>query len=191
MAGHETARLAVRDWLAGQVPARLMIIRDAAGLDSPADPRCYLLADELPDDEGQYPAIVVSSTRTVAMMRRQYDPDTDTQPYDVDYEVAVAVAVTRGEFAADERASRDRDRLLQAVRESLMEQLEISDGVMVVSLPVEATGPATQTLRGRPLAAGTSTVTVRAAEVLIPTTTLTNIVAGVVNVTAGDAAATL
>lgn len=188
MPGHETVRTAVRDWLVTQVPARLLVIRDAEDLDSPDDPRVYLLADALPEDDWQFPAVVVSSTRTTGMTRRCVADDGDTQVYDVDYEITVAVAVTRGEFMADERASTDRDRLLQAVRESLMERLEIAPGVVVISLPVEATGPATQSMLGRPLAAGTSTVIVRAAEALIPTRTLTNIVGGIVHVTPIDAA---
>lgn len=191
MPGHETARTAVRDWLAKQVPIRLLVLRDALELDSPDDPRVYLLADALPDDDTQFPAVVVGSTRTLDMTRRGLADDGDTQVYDVDYEVTVAVAVTRGEFVADEKASIDRDRLLQAVREALMERMEIAPGVILISLPVEATGPATQSALGRPLAAGTSTVTVRSTEALIPTRTLANLVAGTVNVTAVDAAETL
>lgn len=185
---HESARIAVRDWLAAQVPQRLMIIRDAEGLESPPDPRSYILADTLPDnDPGQYPCAVISSTRTVGMSRRCVADDGDTLIYDVDYEVTVLVAVIRGEFIGDEAASRDRDRLLQAVRESLMERLQIADGVTVLTMPTEATGAASQTLRGQALAAGTSTVVVRCVEALIPTVTLAAITGHVLTMDAHDA----
>lgn len=177
MAGHGTVRTALRDYLEQWVPLRLLLLRDADGLTSPDDPRCYLLDDKLPDnDPSQYPAVIVSSSRTLGMTRRRAPSVGVELVYDVDYELTVMVAVTRAEYAADEQASLDRDVLLQAVRECLMLPADLGGGAELIGTPAEVTGAATQTLRQVPLSAGTATVTVRAAEALLPNDALATII---------------
>ncbi len=177
MAGHGTVRTALRDYLERWVPLRLLLLRDAEGLTKPDDPRCYLLDDKLPDnDPSLYPAVIVSSSRTLAMTRRRAPSAGVEVVYDVDYEMTVMVAVTRHEFAADEQASLDRDILLQAVRECLLLPADLGGGAELIGTPAEVTGAATQTVRATPLSAGTATVVVRAAEALLPNEALATIV---------------
>lgn len=176
--GHEAVKVAVKDYLATWVPLRLELIRQLLEVSTPADPAAILLGDELPqNDPSQYPCIVVMSTRTVGMKRRAAAAHGEIVTFDVDYEIVVVVAVERGEYGADEDAVRDRDRLLLAVRECVLlpADLDGSTTILQTPLPEEQTGAASQTVRGRPLAAGQITFRVRAAEALVPAETVEQI----------------
>lgn len=192
MKGHEHARSAIRDVLETWVPIRLLLIRELLDVQTPVDPACYLLADELPDnDPSRYPCIVVRSSRVVGMTRRSPVAASETAVFDVDYEMDVVVACERSEYAGDEVASRDRDRLMLAVRECFALPLELDEATYVPATPFpqEQTGASQQTLRGNPLAAGVITVRVRCAEALIPNDVLASIVGADVTAVAFDASA--
>ncbi|MBI1377249.1 MAG: hypothetical protein GC157_07185 [Frankiales bacterium] len=186
--GHEGVKQLVRAYLETWVPIRLELIRQALEVDTPDDPRAVILADGLPNDPEQYPCVMVMSTRIDGMGRRQAVADGEVAEYDVDYVVKVVVAVQRGEYQGDDQAVLDRDRLLLAVRECVMLPAPLSDQVFILSNPApeEETGAAAKTVRDNPLAAGTVTFLVRAAEALMPTSTLQAILDGTVDIAAHD-----
>ncbi len=189
MKGHENARALIRTYLETFVPLRLALIRDDLTVTTPIDPAVYLLADELPDnDPTKYPAVIIQSSRTMGMTRRKATAAKEIAVFDVDYEITVVVACERQEFVADEAASTDRDRLMLAVRECLIlpVALDESTSILATPTPQEQTGAAFQTLRGNPLAAGTITCLVRAAEALIPNELLVEIIETEVIPTAYD-----
>ena len=189
MNGHESVKAAVRDYLQAWVPIRLELVRQTLEVDGPGDPNSYRIADGLPDnDPSLYPAVVVMSTRTLGMSRRQATGSGEVAVFDVDYEVTVVVAAQYTDFRDEETAVAYRDRLLLAVRECVLLPAALNDTTHILAtVPDEVTGAASQTLRGAPLAAGQITFAVRSAEALMPTVTLAEIVGGDVLVTPVDA----
>lgn len=177
MRGHEAVKSAVQAYLETWVPLRLELIRQLLEVQTPVDPESIVLADELPDDPAKYPCIVVMSTRSLGMKRRSAASSGEIVTFDVDYEVVVVVGVERGQYGAQEDAVRDRDRLLLAVRECVLLPAELDEATTILQspLPEEVTGPAAQSLRGRPLAAGQITFRVRAVEALVPAATVESI----------------
>lgn len=190
MRGHEAVKLAVRDYLATQVPLRLELIRQLLEVSTPADPESIVLGDALSDDPAQYPCVMVMSTRTTGMKRRSAAAASELVTFDVDYEVVVVVAVQRGQYGAEEDAVLDRDRLLLAVRECVLLPVALDDSTAILQspLPEEATGAAAQSVRGNPLAAGQITFRVRAAEALVPAATVEQITGVDLSVSAVPAA---
>lgn len=186
--GHEGVKQLVRDYLETWVPIRLELIRADLEAGSPADPAAFIIADTLPDDPGRYPCVMVMSSRVDSMVRREGAAAGEVVGYDADYVLKVVVAVQTGEFSGYDPAVLDRDRLLLAVRECVMLPVPLSDQVYILAVPTpdEETGAAAQAVRGNPLAAGTVTFIVRAAEALMPTATLQAILDGTVDVTAHD-----
>lgn len=189
MMGHEQVKAAVRDYLQAWVPIRLELIRQMLDVTGPEDPNSYRIADYLPDnDPALYPALMVTSTRTLSMSRRQATGHGDIAVYDIDYEVTVVVAAQYADFKDEETAVAHRDRLLLAVRECVLLPAALNDTTHILAtIPDEVTGAAAQTLRGAPLAAGQITFAVRSTEALMPTVTLAQIVGGDVDVRATDA----
>lgn len=188
--GHEAVKAAVKAHLQTWMPVRLLTIRDGVEPVAPPDPAAYLAADTLPqNDPNQYPAVVITSTRTLGASRRTTVTPGEPLTYDVDYEVAVVVAATIAQVGGEEDAVRDRDRLLLALRECVMLPAPLTDAIEILQNPPwqEITGAAAQDLRGQPLAAGQITFTVRAAEVLLPTETLAEITSVQVLVQPNDA----
>lgn len=170
-AGHEHARAAVLSFLEQQMPAWLGYLRAQLGVDSPVDPKAYLLDDMLPDnDPSKYPCVMVRSTALTDVERRSVSTAGEAAVLDFDYRIEVVVACARDEFVSRTAGapglltSTDRDRLMLAARWALLGAGDLGDSARVMSLPTEETGTAQQTLRGNPLAAGTLTFTVRVAE---------------------------
>jgi hypothetical protein len=164
MLGHEFARVTMRDHLIAGVPARLALIRAAWSATTPADPAAYLLADTLPLDASQYPIVLVQST---SLVDQRATESGQLGVWICEYAVTVVVAA-RSDVAGDwEGASRQRDRLLLAVRETLMMGRELADNAFAVTQGMsEEIGDAAQDVQSRPLAAGTITLRVRVAEEL-------------------------
>ena len=113
MRGHEYIREAIRTYLESAVPVRLAAHLAANGLTSPnvADLR-FLLADGL-QEITDFPAVIVRST----------DATDDTRTADgtwrIVYDVEVVVACDHRVHGDAEGASKDRDRVLLAVREAV------------------------------------------------------------------------
>lgn len=169
MKGHEYARAAVKTLLEAKVPGRLKAIRTALQATTPPAPAAYLLADRLPTDPALYPAIVISSTGAPRMRSQSVYADGDSADFVVFYDVRVVVACRTDLAGGDEASSRDRDRLLLAVREALLGRANLPDDIeLVTSDLAEDTGAATQDLRGRPLSAGQVTFQVATLETLAP-----------------------
>jgi hypothetical protein len=94
----------------------------------------------------------------------------DTADFVVIYQLRVVVACRTDVAGGDEAASRDRDRLLLAVRESLLGRANLPSDMEISTADLaEDTGAATQDLRGRPLSAGQLTFRVALMETLAPT----------------------
>jgi hypothetical protein len=169
MRGHEYARAQVKAHLAATVGPRLAAIRSALTVTTPTNPAAgaYLLADSLPTDPNLYPVVVIMSTGAPRIRRQSVSAAGDTSDFIVVYDLRVVVACRVDSAGGEEAASRDRDRLLLAVRESLLGRANLpSDLEMVVGDLAEETGAAAQDLRGRPLAAGEVTFSVAVLETL-------------------------
>lgn len=171
MRGHEYARATVRDHLAATVPLRLAAIRSSLNVGTPADPprHAYLLADALPTDPALYPCVVVMSTGAPTMRRQSVTAAGDSADYVVGYSLTVVVASRTDTAGGEEEASRDRDRLMLAVRESLLGRASLPADLELLTQDMsEETGAAAQDLRGRPLAAGQITLGAAVLETLSP-----------------------
>lgn len=169
MKGHEYARQLLRTMLATEVPLRLDAIRAAHTVDPeapetwPPDPKAYLLADQLPMKEEQYPAVLITSSTA--------QPDTNLQAglgeFIYEYALTVGVAVVAPRHGGEERSSIGRDRILLAVREALMLNASLADDCFaVVRGMTETTGAAVETLQSQPMSLGNLTFAVRVVEVL-------------------------
>jgi hypothetical protein len=171
MRGHEYARAQVKTHLAARVGPRLTAIRAALEVSTPTNPAAgsYMLADQLPVDPALYPAVVVMSTGAPRIRRQSVTASGDETDFVVVYELRVVVACRTDIAGGEEAASRDRDRLLLAVREALLGRANLPDDIeMLTSELREETGAASQDLRGRPLAAGQVTFSVAVLETLAP-----------------------
>lgn len=194
MHGHEAIKTLVRDYLQVWVPIRLELIRQGLAVALPVDPRSYPLADNLPqNDPDKYPAVLVMSTRTVGMSRRKATSAGDLAEFDVTYEVTVVVAAEHDEYGDSESSALHRDRLLLAVRECVLlpAALTADTQILATPLPVEVTGAAAESLRGKALAAGQITFLVGSVETLLPTVALVAILDRQVTTTARDAGQSL
>jgi hypothetical protein len=171
MRGHEYARTMVRTRLQSVLPVRLAAIRASLDVTTPINPPTagYLLTDVLPSDPAAYPCVIVMSTSAPRIKRQSVAADGDTAGYICIYTVRVAVACRVDEVGGEEKASIDRDRLMLAVRESLMTRTSMPDDVDIITDDItEQVGAAAQDLRGRPLAAGEIQVQVACLETLAP-----------------------
>lgn len=156
MRGHEYIRDVVKAHLIAAVPVRLAVIQ--AGLDDPVENLDFLL------DDGAYrlqslPAVVIRASDTPSQRR------TGEAEWVYDYSVEVIVACANDTIGNYEGATRQRDRLLLAVREALISPAVWPDDVEL--LPgdrPERTGPGVETVNSEPLAVGTITVTFRVTE---------------------------
>jgi hypothetical protein len=188
--GHENVKATLLEYLAAWMPIRLEMIRLDLDVQGPKDPTVYMAADNLPqNDPAMYPCVVVTSTSTVGMTRRQATASGEIAVFDVDYDVTIVVAVENSEYSDDVTVTAERDRLMLAARECVILPARLNDTTWILQtpMPTEDTGAAAQTLRGNPLAAGTINVRIRATETLMPTTVLAALVGADVTVTAVDA----
>lgn len=171
MLGHEHVRATVAALLAQRVPVRLAAVRAALGVTSPVDPdpdAGYLLADGLPRAEGAYPVVVVQTTDLAGAETTGPAVGGQAQRWRTVYGLRVVVACSAATVADFAAASRDRDRLLLAVREALMATRGAGALTWNPAELRETTGAAAETLAGRPLAAGQLDLPVRCIEVLDP-----------------------
>ncbi len=169
MRGHEYARDQVRTHLLAKVPGRLGAIRSALQVSTPANPAGYFLADILPTDPALYPCVVIMSTGAPTMRRQSVQAAGDSADFIVIYSLRIVVACRTDTAGGEEAASRDRDRLMLAVREALLAQGSFPDDLELMTQDIaEDTGAAAQDLRGRPLAAGQITCQVGVLETLAP-----------------------
>jgi hypothetical protein len=171
MKGHEYARAQVRAHLLAQVPGRLAALRTVLQVSTPANPAtaAYQLADGLPTDPNLYPAVVITSTGAPRITRQSVYAAGDSADFIVVYDLRVVVACRTDTAGGDEAASRDRDRLLLAVREALLAHANLpADVEFFTDQLAEDTGAASQDLRGRPLSAGQVTFSVAVIETLAP-----------------------
>ena len=186
MKGHEYVREQIKTHLSARVGPRLAALRTALAVATPPNPpsAAYQLADQLPTDPNLYPAVVVMSTGSPRMTRQSVSADGDSTDFIVVYDLRVVVACRTDIAGGDEAASRDRDRLLLAVRETLLARADLpADVEMVVGDIREETGAASQDLRGRPLSAGQVTFSVAVLETLTPITVPDALVVSDVGVT--------
>lgn len=163
MKGHEYPRQLVQAMLEEQVPIRLELLRTALDTDWPANPKAYLLADQLPLKEEQYPCVLVTSTTA--------RPDTAIQAglgeFIYEYALTIGVSVVASRHGGETVASIGRDRILLAVREALMLNANLaSDCFLVVRNLDEQTGAAVETMQSKPMSLGNITLAVRVIETL-------------------------
>jgi hypothetical protein len=169
MRGHEYARAQVKSHLAATVGARLSAIRAALAVSTPHNPAAgsYLLSDQLPVDPAAYPCVVVMSSGSPRIRKQSVRAAGDAADFIVVYDLRVVVACRTDVAGGEEAASVDRDRLLLAVRESLLGKANLPDDIEILTDELrEETGAASQDVRGRPLAAGQITFTAAVLETL-------------------------
>lgn len=173
MRGHEYIREAVRTYFEQVVPARLQAHLTAIGMSTPVPAEVqFVLADGL-QDIVDFPVVVIRSTDATN------DTRTGDGKYRIAYDVEVIVACDHRVHGDGEAASKDRDRLLLAVREAVYSVSGLTDDIDIApSKRPEATGAAMETRSGVPLAAGTIKFTayvLEDLEVLDPPETITNV----------------
>lgn len=153
MKGHEYIREAIRTYLEAEVPARLTAHLTANNLSSPdAAEIDFVLADGL-QDIANFPVVVVRSTDATDDQRVDGAAGSTWQ---VTYGLEVIVACDHRVHNDPEAASKDRDRLLLAVRECVYLAATLTNDIVISPRGRrEATGAASETRAGVPLAAGT------------------------------------
>ena len=159
MRGHEWVREATRTYLESEVPVRLAAHLAANNLTSPSTDVTFLLQDVL-EGVDTFPVVLVKSTSSAAVKWVKQNT------WWWDYELEVIVACDHRVHGSYEAASTDRDRLLLAVRESILTMVLTDDAELIPGKWPEETGAAVQTLAGIPLAAGTMSFTVRLVETI-------------------------
>ena len=170
MLGHEYVKASLLTYLAAAVPERLDVLRAALTVTSPADPAAYTAADSLAVSTA-YPVVLVRSTAAPAIRAAGTPTAGETATFAVAYDLEVVVACDSGAHGDYPSACTDRDRLLLAVRESLLLAADVGDGVALqVAGMTEQTGAAAETLQGRPLAAGSVSLRAIVVEDLAPAT---------------------
>ena len=195
MRGHEYIRDAVRGYLESSVPVRLAAhLADIEQTEPNPDGVVFVLADSLQDITEGFPVVAVRSTDATDEQR------IDAASYRVTYELEVMVACDHRSYGATgyDQASRARDRLLLAVRESLwrVKGMTSSDPDGDIEfLPgkrTERTGRGNmQTLDGVALAVGTVNVRAVVTETLADLDPLPVVVTADVDVDALDASESL
>lgn len=196
MKGHEYARALLKEMLETHVPQRLDLIRSAATVEPelwPPDPKAYLLADQLPMKEEQYPCVLIASTTAGV--------DTPVQAglgeFIYEYTLTVSCAVVSGRHGGETQSSIGRDRILLAIREALLLNSQLAtDCFAVVRSANEQTGAAVENLQSKPMSLGSITFAVRVIEELTDLITDASGTPAVIathaeTVTAVDAAKTL
>ncbi len=157
--GHEAVKDALVDHLATILPAWVQ----ATAVDGwPATPALVAATEVLPVDEDKpWPCVLVSSTA------RPRIKHTGGDTYLAEYTVEVKVGV-RSHGSKDYDAATDgRDRLLQAVVWALMAHPKLADGVVALTADMsDTTDPVAIDTKGRPVALGVLSLTVRQAETL-------------------------
>lgn len=165
MLGHEHARDLVRAHLEQSVPVELAGIRTRLGVTAPTDPAAYLLADGFPMDATKYPVVVIQSTEVTGMQA----VSTAADEWLVEYEVQIVGGCRASTAGGYEDASRQRDRLMLAIRQAVMRHHGLGDDgeadIVTTSL-TDRVGEGSQDVQGRPLSAGVITVRVRVIEPL-------------------------
>jgi len=159
MRGHEYVREAIRTYLETEVPLRLDAHLAANNLSSPTATGIAFLLQDVLEGVVDFPVVLVKSTsgNAVKWVMR------NTWWYD--YDIEIVVACDHRVHGSYEGASTDRDRLLLAVRESVLSMAGLPDDIeLIPGKWLEDTGAAVQTLAGVPLAAGTMQFTVRMVE---------------------------
>jgi hypothetical protein len=113
------------------------------------------------DEDKPWPCILVSSTATPQI--KQAGDGT----YLADYTLNLRVGVRSDEMKGYDKAVIGRDRLLLAVRRLLMARPRCAEGVVaLVPTITETTDDVALDTKGRPVALGTLSLTVRQAETL-------------------------
>ena len=161
MKGHEYVREAIRTYLETAVPARLSAHLADNALSSPAPGELTFLLEDTLQGVTTFPAVLVKSTGATL------DKWVATRTFWYAYDVEIIVACDHRVHGSFEGASVDRDRVLLAVRESLLALVGLPSDIDVTprTMP-EETGAAVETLAGVPLAAGTVKFTARVVETI-------------------------
>ena len=161
MRGHEYIREAVRTYLEATLPSRLAAHLAANELTSPAtDGINFVLADGL-QDITRFPVVVVRSTDA------GNDQWTGDGTWSIIYDVEIIAACDHRVHGGYESASKDRDRLLLAVRECMYAATSLTEDIDILpGKRPEQTGAAMETRAGVPLAAGTLKLRARVLESL-------------------------
>lgn len=166
MKGHEYPRQLLAEMLSVEVPKRLAKIRSSASDEYrnwPADPKSFLLADQLPAKEEQYPAVLITSSSASVDSNIQ----AGLGEFIYEYALTIGVAVVASRHGGEAWSSVGRDRILLAVREALMLNASLADDCFAVVRGLsEQTGAAVETLQGKPMSLGNITFAVRVVEVL-------------------------
>lgn len=159
MKGHEYVREAIRTYLETAVPARLAAHLAGNGLSSPNPAELTFLLEDTLQGVTSFPAVLVKSTAATL------DKWVSTRTFWYSYDVEIIVACDHRVHGSFEAASVDRDRVLLAVRESLLGLVGLPDDIDIPARAMpEETGAAVETLAGVPLAAGTVRFTARVSE---------------------------
>lgn len=165
MKGHEYPRRLLADMLEVQVPIQLDAIRNATGEEVPwpPDPKSYLLADELPMKEEKYPSVLVTSSSASVNSNIQ----AGLGEFIYEYTLTVGCAVVADRHGGETKSSLGRDRILLAIRESLLLNAQLADDCFaVVRALSEETGAAIENLQSKAMSLGNITFAVRVVEEL-------------------------
>lgn len=174
MFGHEDLRAALRAHVLAQLPIHLAGVRDRRSVATPTDPipAAIYLADTL-NVATLYPAVLV---RSVDLDGMTIIGDGLTSASRYRCEIAVAAEVSTS--SAYEAASLDRDRLLEALRLTVLAPAtSLAPEIQIARTTYsESAGPAAENLLGRPLAVGVASFVALVAEVAPDLSTGTEVI---------------
>ena len=154
--GHE----AVKADLVAHLSANIGDWVDVVAVDSwPPTPALVAATDILPVDEDKpWPCVLVSTTNMTAATR---DAGIGYGTFIGEYSVRVTVAVRTPKSKDYDQAALGRDRLLAAVRYLLLSNPQAGDCAVLTAGISEQTDAVAVDAKGRPVAVGTLSVTVR------------------------------
>jgi hypothetical protein len=159
--GHE----AVKSDLVAHLSANIGDWVDVVAVDSwPPVPALVAATDVLPVDEDKpWPCVLVSTT---SMSTTTRDAGIGSGVFVGDYAVRVSVAVRTPKSKDYDQAALGRDRLLAAVRYLLLSSPKAGDCAVLTADLSEQTDAVAVDAKGRPVAVGTLSLTVRATETI-------------------------
>lgn len=177
--GHEAVKAAVVAHVAANVAAWVATTQEDSW---PPAPSLVAATAVLPVDEDKpWPCVLVSSTATPRISQ------VGDGTYLAEYTLNLRVGVRSDEMKNYDKAVEGRDRLLLAVRRLLLSSPRCAAGVVTLAASItETTDDVALDTKGRPVALGTLSVTVRQSETL-PDPAAVDVLTADVEVTAVDA----
>ena len=157
--GHEAVKAALVSHITDNIAAWITVVQDGSWPPVPAE---IVASDILPVDEDKpWPCVLVTST---SMSDRRRTAALGDATFIGEYSVKITAAVRTSKSKDDADAAVGRDRLLLALRYLLITSPKAGDTTVLTSTLTEQTDPVAVDPKGRMVALGSISVTVRHVE---------------------------